>query len=106
MYLDLVLLKEVIRSSCLKRTVTQSKVALLTAGSSQKERMGDKEKVELDCFQQDPLTSSLDYIQHDAGRGGSRAGIWGGYLIHFIVFFHVVNFLRQLPAIGNTKVFL
>ena len=35
------------RSSCLKHTVAQSKVALLIAGRSQKERMVHKEKLEL-----------------------------------------------------------
>ena len=32
-------------------------------------------KLELHYFPHDPLTGSLDYIQHDTGRGGSRAGL-------------------------------
>ena len=58
-----------------RSTLSQSNVALLTAGRSQKERMVDREKPELHYFPQDRLTSSLEYIQYDASRGGSGAGL-------------------------------
>ena len=55
-------------SICLKHTVAQSNVALLTAGRSQKERVVDREKLELYYSQHQ------EYIQYDTGMGGSRAG--------------------------------
>jgi len=55
------------RSSCLKRTVTQSIVALLTAGRREDCRQGN---LELHYYPQDPLINSIEYIQYDTGRGG------------------------------------
>ena len=37
-------------------------------------------------------------------RGRSKAGLWGGHLIHFIVSLDVENFLGQLFAVENTTV--
>ena len=55
----------------------------------------DREKLELHYFPQDPLTSRIDCIKRDTARGGSRVGLWGGHLIHFIVF-SCGKFLRTI----------
>ena len=54
----------------------------------------------------DMYTGSLEYIQYDTIKGGSRAGLWGGYLIHFIVlscgkFLKAIAYYREYYCLRN-----